>query len=186
MAGRVDELRRRVRERVRAGRSLLSRLDAAEHVLNAIPDEQVPPRKLSLNEFERVAAVDRHLAPTERAFWSWYRSTLATLERFFGAQAKELFGVANAPRWSRRISEHDIPILREAIDVRLSELESVSKRLGEGTSRLKATSAASKLEFLRSTAAIDMEIVDDLEKRLGSIRDRRNVRRANRRGQGTR
>ena len=174
VAGTAVELRRRIRDRLQVGEGLLGRLDAAEDVLAAIP--KTPRGTLSLDEFERVAEIDRLVLPTERAYWAWYRSTRGVLEQFFGARGKELFGNAEAPSLPARMRETDIPILRKLISVRVGELRSVSQRMGAGTTRQVHRSAPTELDFLRSTPIVEAEVVDDLEKRIGSIRDRRNAR----------
>jgi hypothetical protein len=151
------------------GEDLLVWVRAARDVVAVHAGKSRP----ALREFAEVReAVD----PLRQALRTWLAANSRQVTRFFGASGKSIYGVAPAPK-SHPVMEDSLDDVEKLIVIRSGELRTILDRVG-GTRTHSANEATNvDLTFVRASGLLEAGVVDDFVRRLGGLRDRRNLGR---------
>lgn len=173
--GKLSDLRKRIKSRLDAGGILLSRLSAAEDTLLTLPPWSTGPIP-SPEEFQRADEVKRQRSAVRRSYFTWDATNRRLLREYFGPSGSSLYGTAPIPpsHWD---TEDYANRLRSSIEVCRNELTTLVEKLPSQENRAAQLDETVGLTFTRSARLIDDVIVDDFERRLRGLHDRRNVRR---------
>ena len=169
--GNPGAFRSRLRKRISRGEQILQQIEGASLAVVAHAAETSGLIR-ELGEIEL-------LEPVGRTVINWTRANRTLVATFLGPKADENYGTRPAPTAARfRVRADDLPALESLVRFRLEELASIERRLPARRQATIRPIDLHSLNELRWSGLFDTEVLDDFERRLSVLSEKRKWRGA--------
>ncbi len=169
--GDPGAFRSRLRTRISRGEQILQQIEGVSLAVIAHAAETSG----LLREIGELSLLD----PIGRTVISWTRANHTLVSTFLGPNADENYGARPAPAVSVfKVGANELPALESLVRVRLQELAAIERRLPARRQVTVRPIDLHSLNELRWTGLFDAEVLDDFERRLSALGEKRRWRGA--------